>query len=58
MGKRENGRRRISTSCPSANTISFERKSGLLFGRGVPDTLAKAVSAFANSGGGHRCSRR
>lgn len=55
--KRENWREEQVTELPAGEHDYFERKSGMLFDapdrNGLLDKIAKAASAFANSGGGH-----
>ncbi|MGY2983385.1 AlbA family DNA-binding domain-containing protein [Bradyrhizobium sp. USDA 4508] len=55
--KRENWTEEQVTELPTGEHDYFERKSGKLFDvsdrNSLLDTLAKAASAFANSGGGH-----
>jgi len=56
MTKRQNWTENEVKELPSGEHDYFERKSGRLFEQNKGsflDSLAKAVSAFANSGGGH-----
>jgi predicted HTH transcriptional regulator len=55
MNKREKWTESDIEELPTGEQDYFERKSGLLFqNRGeFLDTIAKAISAFSNSGGGH-----
>jgi len=55
MNKREKWTESEIAELPAGEQDYFERKSGLLFQNQGEflDTIAKAVSAFCNSGGGH-----